>query len=304
VPPASEGTSPIDGHVLTDQEAAKVRRQRPGSPRSHLPETARPIEYQQLTEFVELAHRLRVPSLKDKLAIGAGEWVSTAAARSAAYVISTYLLVGARDADEMTDKLMRPLLVVSLKQADGEDIGVDLPIACSHGRILIDTSMSAGGSPPPHFRLVRVNERPELWPASSPPETPTQADAADAGARADADAHAAGAEPDRSAGTAAVIWGSAAAIAGGHPYLSIEALMSYARKNAFASADDGGAASAEQAMRAARDLEVVVLLDQSMGGGLWIDVDRENGQPAAVLAVELHNAAERDAIKVTALPGS
>jgi hypothetical protein len=276
----------LHGQVVTDQQTATVRREQSGASRSYLPAAARPIERQQLTEFVELAHRLRVPSLKAKLAIGSGEWISSAAARSAAFVISTYLLVGARDADEMTDTLMRPLVVPG-ERGDGKEIGVELPIAISHGRILIDTSMSAGGAQPAHFRLVRVNERPELWPdQAQPDQTPAPGNSR---------------EPERSAGTAAVIWGSAAAIPGGHPYLSIDVLMSYARKNAFASVDDGSPASVERAMRAARDLEVVVLLDQAMGGGLWIDVDRESGQPAAVLALELHNAGQPGAIKVTAL---
>ena len=38
---------------------------------------------------------------------------------------------------------------------------------------------------------------------------------------------------------------------------------------------------------AARNLEIVVLLDESLGGGLWIDVDRTTGGAAAALAIGL-----------------
>jgi len=38
---------------------------------------------------------------------------------------------------------------------------------------------------------------------------------------------------------------------------------------------------------AARNLEVVVLLEEALGGGLWIDVDRTTGRAAAALAIGL-----------------
>jgi hypothetical protein len=40
-------------------------------------------------------------------------------------------------------------------------------------------------------------------------------------------------------------------------------------------------------MRAARSLEIVVLLEKALGGGLWIDIDPATSLPAAALAITL-----------------
>ena len=315
----------IAGKVMSEQEAARLgrRAEQAELERPSLPRIAQPIARQQIYEFVELARRLRVPSLAGHLAIGAGEWISTAAARATAGKIATYVVSrmaaeqdeatgqdqaggqetaadddqeaadneGAHDLvvvpdqeqleyqDRIEQLLMRPL-VVPRKQADAEDMQFTLPIVNANGGISLDVSTTADGAESPQASLVHVNEQLEM-------QAPQASDI----------------EPKGAAATAAVIWGSAAAIAEGRPYLSVDALMSYARKEAFGEVYKGTPESAAQGMRAARNLEVVVLLDRAMGGGLWIDVDPDTGRPAAALAIEILSTVRPDGIRVTRLAG-
>jgi len=57
-------------------------------------------------------------------------------------------------------------------------------------------------------------------------------------------------------------------------------------------------------MRAARNLEIVVLLDPSLGGGVWVDVDPDTGLPVAALAIGLPNLAQLAGVRVTHLAGT
>ncbi len=140
-------------------------------------------------------------------------------------------------------------------------------------------------------------------------EPESRTSAADSNGAQAAEADSAGArdggsaEVQSAAGTAALIWGPAAAIADGHRYLSIDALMSYARTQAFEQLYRHSAATAAQGMRAIRGLEVVVLLDKSIGGGLWIDVDPETGCASVALAIEVLDIVSPHGIRVTRLPG-
>jgi hypothetical protein len=87
---------------------------------------------------------------------------------------------------------------------------------------------------------------------------------------------------------AAVICGPAAFIAKHRPLLSMDALLTYARRRAFA--DSGDAAdpqAARRGMRVAHGIEIVVLMDASLGGGVWVDVDPVTGRAAAAMAIEL-----------------
>jgi len=89
---------------------------------------------------------------------------------------------------------------------------------------------------------------------------------------------------------AAVICGSAAAIAGGRPFLGMDALTTYARRAAFRAGGLADPHAARRSMRAAHRIEVVVLLDVSLGGGVWVDVDPKTGRPAATLSIDLKQA--------------
>ncbi len=53
-----------------------------------------------------------------------------------------------------------------------------------------------------------------------------------------------------------------------------------------------------EGMRAARSLEIVVLFDPTLGGGLWTDVDPSRGRPAAALAYQLTNTDGQTGIHV------
>jgi hypothetical protein len=87
---------------------------------------------------------------------------------------------------------------------------------------------------------------------------------------------------------AAVICGPAAFIAKQRPLLSMDALLTYARRRAFV--DSGDAAdpqAARRGMRVAHGIEIVVLMDPSLGGGVWVDVDPVTGRAAAAMGIEL-----------------
>jgi hypothetical protein len=101
-------------------------------------------------------------------------------------------------------------------------------------------------------------------------------------------------DPERPARYAAVICGPAAVIAGGRPFLGMDALTTYARRQAFRSvSDDTGPHGARSGMRAAHGIEIVVLLDPSLGGGVWVDVDPATGLPAAVMSIAVRSAGFR-----------
>jgi ribosomal-protein-alanine N-acetyltransferase len=90
-------------------------------------------------------------------------------------------------------------------------------------------------------------------------------------------------------GTGVLIWGpvgDVAAAAGG-AVLDAGALVSWARQQAFGKIYAGEPGAAAAAMRAAPDLEIVLLLDPGIGGGLWVDVDPVAQAPAATLLVEM-----------------
>jgi hypothetical protein len=88
-------------------------------------------------------------------------------------------------------------------------------------------------------------------------------------------------------GTGVVIWGSAADIRAGAGVLDAGVLLSWARKQAFGKLYARRPDAAAEAMRAARDLEVLLLLDPDLGGGLWVDVDPVTQTPAATLLIEM-----------------
>jgi hypothetical protein len=171
--PASGAAVPLNGHgadAIVDaggpaqqplQNGAASDGSSKGQPdvgrsRMWLPSTAEPFARRQLSEFVELSRRLRVPSLADQLNIGPGEWLSTAMVRATAFVISTYMYPGVASWHEMTDLLMRSLAGPTNRQ---DDVQSELGLATTtgHGRVLLDVSTSNFHAL--HFRLIRVKDR-------------------------------------------------------------------------------------------------------------------------------------------------
>lgn len=86
-----------------------------------------------------------------------------------------------------------------------------------------------------------------------------------------------------------VIWGSSAAVAAAARTrrLNGENLLSYARNAAWTKVWDGTPGSVNSAMRVVNGLEVIVLLDPGIRGGLWVDVDPVTKAPAATLLVDM-----------------
>jgi hypothetical protein len=133
---------------------------------------------------------------------------------------------------------------------------------------------------------------PDAASPQSEPETeaPLAAGQGPAGETPGPDAQRRGAPP--AAGV--VIWGSAKVIAGAARMriLSSDVLLSFARREAFRKIYDGTPESVMAAMDAACGIEVVVLLDPDIQGGLWVDVDPVTQVPAATMLIEMPISAD------------
>jgi hypothetical protein len=304
--PDAEPPGVLEGEVLTEEEAAatrlKLRAERAVPDQRRLSPAALPAARRQMAGIVESEHRGRVPSLDDDIDAEAREYVTAALVRAMAFIIRTHIMPGvAISQDQMTDVLLKTLAEPRVL-VDPADIRLKLPIAISEDVVSIDVSTGGGGEHPKTL-LVHVGDGPEDWQPEQPevePEGP-----ADFGSPNGSNPTASAADQEAAAPsapeTAAVIWGSAAEIANGSRYLSLDALMSYARDQIFAQIYANTAHSAAGGMRAVRDLEVIVLLDPKLGGGLWIDVDPDTGCPAATLAIELWSTVEDGGVWATLL---
>ena len=85
---------------------------------------------------------------------------------------------------------------------------------------------------------------------------------------------------------AVVILGSALLIAAGKRFLDADTLVCFARRAILRTTHNGSPASAALAMRLACALEIVVLLDVRLNGGIWIDVNPVTGDAAATLLID------------------
>ncbi len=85
---------------------------------------------------------------------------------------------------------------------------------------------------------------------------------------------------------AVVILGSALLIASGRRFLDADTLVCFARQVILRATHNGSPASAALAMRLACALEIVVLLDVRLNGGIWIDVNPVTGEAAATLLID------------------
>lgn len=85
---------------------------------------------------------------------------------------------------------------------------------------------------------------------------------------------------------AVIVSGSARIVAAGRRILDADTLVRFAREMLFRTVHDGSFASAELVMRICCALEIVVLLDPAINGGMWVDVDPTTGTAAATLLID------------------
>jgi hypothetical protein len=236
--------------------------------RSHVPPGVLEDLRKQVADFADFAHRGRV-NLLDYPALGSGGGITAQVVRTIAAEAIRVRLEPALVIDELalSDLLMLALVApknpIDLTERQKESFRL------ARGQLMLDVSAAQVGPVPPVTRLV-------VPPVPSPLEP----------AAADEETHAAADDGDPQAPAAAVIVG-AAAIAE-RPFLSLDSVLSHARRAVFRGVSPARhAQTAGNGMRAARRLEIVVLLDSSLGGGLWIDIDPETSRPAAALAITL-----------------
>jgi hypothetical protein len=281
--------SVIEGEVLTDdQRAARElahQREQAESERLPLSPTFRQELRMQLADFAERAHQKRLRADGPEL-LGSGGGITEAVVQAMAEAISAENLPSpAGSADDRVDLLLGALAATDPKQVS--EAG-HVSFVTLRGRLMLDVSTAAIDGESLSTRFVRLPSR------SGAPEH--DAAAMNGAANNAADQRAAGspADGDWPARYAAVISGSAAVIAGGRPFLGMDALTTYARRQAFSSlSDETGPQAARRGMQAAHNIEIVVLLDRSLDGGVWVDVDPETGSPKAAMLIAVRPAGFR-----------
>jgi len=95
-------------------------------------------------------------------------------------------------------------------------------------------------------------------------------------------------DQETASGIGAVLCGSAVTVAafGGTRIVDAETLLAYVRHRVWAYVYSN-TRSAAQATRAVQAIRIIVFLDPSIGGGLWVDVDPLSQLPAASLLIEM-----------------
>jgi hypothetical protein len=297
VPP--ESGSVLQGEVVTDDELAARelanQKEQAAGERLPLSPTFRQELRMQLADFAERAHQKRLnPACPELLGCGGGitEQVVHAMANA---ITAQNLPSPAGSHEDHTDLLLGALAATDPKQV--ADPG-HVSFVTLRGRLMLDVSTAAIDGESLSVDFVRLPGRsetvgqdgasPEV--ADSPTADPPTADHGTAGP----DATATPGGGDRRARYAAVICGPAAAIAGGRPFLGMDALTTYARREAFRRfASDTDPHAARNGMHAAHSIEIVVLLDPSLDGGVWVDIDPATGSPAAVMSIAVKPAGFR-----------
>jgi hypothetical protein len=281
--------SVIEGEVVTDdQRAARElaqKREQAVAERLPLPPTFRQELRDQLADFAERAHQKRLNPAGPEM-LGSGGGITEAVVRAMAEAIPAQHLPG----PDRTDEDRADLLLGALAATDPKRVSEagHVSFVTLRGRLMLDVSTAAIDGESLSTRFIRLPNR---------SEPPSQDGARqDAGDQNGTDLKAAGPadDRDRPARYAAVICGPAAVIAGGRPFLGMDALTTYARRQAFRRADDdAGPQAARSGMLAAHGIEIVVLLDPSLGGGVWVDVDPATGLPAAAMSIAVRSAGFR-----------
>lgn len=272
---AGERSEVIDGTAVSGEEKAASDRAEKAEPavadRSHVLPGVLASMRKQVADFAEFAHRTRItPNSADALqALGSGGGITAVVVERMAAELFGRNAAPVLGADQrtQTDSLLLSLV------APGEPAELTerqrQSFVSWRGRLALDVSM-APVEAEPTTTVVRLGDHPAR---QLPPGDGQESTASD---------------EDLAAGCAAVIVGSAAYIAGERPYLSLDRLMTYAHAKVYRSGSQAGSPSTQTAgLRAARNLEIVVLLDRWLHGGLWVDIDRANGRAAAALAIGL-----------------
>ena len=275
--PAERGDPDVhSGRIMGGDETAAGSSEEVGPPpvidRSHVPPGVLEGMRKQLADFADFAHRSRIaPNNGDALlALGCGGGITGAVVEHIASEVFKEKAVPALGADQRTQN---DSLLLSLVSPEGPEKLTDRQresFVSWRGRLALDVSMAEIG-PEPEIMVVRLHDHPERQlPAGSEQVSKPS-------------------EKDPTSPCAALIVGSAAYIAGERPYLSLDALMTYARSKVYRSEGPSeGSPTQSAGLQAARNLEIVVLLDiEWLDGGLWIDVDRANGSAVAALAIGL-----------------
>jgi hypothetical protein len=285
----AESAPVIHGEVVTDDERAARElareQEQTVAERLQLPATFRQELRLQLADFAELAHQQRLDPASPEL-LGHGGGITEQVVHAMARVISAQNLSGpAVSQEDRMDLLLGALAATDLTQVT--EAG-QVSFVTLRGRLMLDVSTAAIDGDSLTTDFVRLRSR--SAPAGSdeagqgpPDENTTAPDAAES--------QGDGEQPAR---YAAVICGPAAIIAGGRPFLGLDALLTYARREAFRRFnDDADPQAARNGMRAAHNIEIVVLLDPSLEGGLWVDVDPATGCPAAAMSIAVKPACFR-----------
>jgi len=269
---AGSGSDVINGTPLTPEERAQKNRDEDAPApvnRRHIPPAVLENMRKQVADFADFAHLTRLESPTAVLALGSGGGITAAVVETIAEKLFGTEAVAGLGASkrELTDSLL--LALVAPGEPDELTEAQRGAFISVRGRLALDVSMAEFGV------------EPKVWPVSLDAAPGRQLAAADGQALSAADGHAAGP-------CAALIVGGAATIARERPYLTLDALMAYARRVVYEyQSPNGERPAAGGGLVAARNLEVVVLLEEALGGGLWIDVDRTTGRAAAALAIGL-----------------
>jgi hypothetical protein len=284
--------SVIEGEVVTDdQRAARElaqKREQAVAERLPLPPTFRQELRMQLADFAERAHQSRLKPGGPEM-LGSGGGITEAVVQAMAEALPAQKLTGpAGSQEDRADLLLGALAATDPKQV-GEAGHVSF--ITQRGRLMLDVSTAPLDGESPSTRFVRLPNRAEPPGQDAAGQDAASQNGADQNA---ADQMTAGSRDDRErpARYAAVICGPAAVIAEGRPFLGMDALTTYARRQAFSS-DDASPEAARSRMRAAHGIEIVVLLDPSLDGGVWVDVDPETGLPAAAMSIAVRSAGFR-----------
>jgi hypothetical protein len=304
--------SVIEGEVVTDdQRAARElaqKREQAVAERLPLPPTFRQELRMQLADFAERAHQSRLKPGGPEM-LGSGGGITEAVVQAMAEVLPAQNLTGPAGSEEdRADLLLGALAATDPKQV--AEAG-HVSFITLRGRLMLDVSTAPIDGEAPTTRFVRLPNRAEPPGHSAAGQNGAgqngagqngagqngagQNGAGQNGAGQNgADQETARSRDDRErpARYAAVICGPAAVIAEGRPFLGMDALTTYARRQAFSS-DDASPEGARSRMRAAHGIEIVVLLDPSLDGGVWVDVDPATGLPAAAMSIAVRSAGFR-----------